>query len=93
MNRADALDVGNIPEGALLKAELQAIFTASHDADVAYLNWVQSAGSACPQTSDYAYQAVVAANNRAQADKDTFVAEWDPVAARYGLLQRSSSQI
>jgi len=93
LNRADALEVNNIPEGPAIKAELQAIFTASHDADLAYLNWTESAGSSCPQTTDYAYQAVVAANNRAQADKDTFVVDWNPVAARYGLPQRNSSQI
>jgi hypothetical protein len=93
MNRTDALEVYNIPEGATIKSELRTVFAASHDADLAYLNWAQAAGSFCPQTSDYAYQAVVAANNVAQADKDNFVAYWNPVAARYGLPQRSSSQI
>ena len=93
ITRTDGLAVNNIPEGGTLKSQLRAVFTASHAADIAYLNWVQAAGSGCPTTSGSAYQAVVAANSDAQAAKLAFLATWNPVAQRYGLPQRSNTQI
>jgi hypothetical protein len=95
ITRLDALEVGAIPEGAALKADLRAALSASHAADVAYLAWVQAAGTNCPRTTDATFAAVTAANAQATQAKTAFVAKWNPVATRYGLpkTNRSANEI
>lgn len=90
--RTDALQVDAIPEGSVLKPHLRDVFQASYDADIAYQQWVLAA-SGCPRTNGPGYSAIVNANNRAQAAKNLFLSEWNPVAQRYGLPSRSNTQI
>jgi hypothetical protein len=95
ISKLDALEVGAIPEGAALKADLRAALSASHKADVAYMEWVQAAGTNCPRTTDSGFGAITAANAEATQAKVVFVAKWNPVAIRYELpkTNRSASEI
>ena len=88
-DRARQLVVDDLPNGELIKSALLTAAQMSYDADRAYLRWVLDAGEDCPIHEDPAWAPVVEANAAADAAKQVFVAEWNPVGRRYGLPQRS----
>ena len=44
-------------------------------------------------TADPGYQATVTPNQQATTDKTQFAADWQPVAAKYGLTQYQPGQL
>ena len=89
--QVDLAVVDDLPRGTRIKSDLHAAVLASYLADNAYLHWVLVAGERCPTHGDPAYRDVVAANAAADAAKRALVADWNPVAARYGLPARSTT--
>ena len=58
----------------------------------AWRNVIIVAGMARPEQSS-AYNAVFSASQQADAAKQAFVQVWNPVAARYGIAQKSPRDI
>jgi hypothetical protein len=93
LRRARDTDMSALPGGGDLKDALVALLDDSYRADAAYLDWVQAADGGCPATSDPSFAAVQRANDQARRDKTTFLTDWNPVAARFGLPARDVKDI
>jgi serine/threonine protein kinase len=93
--RASALPTAALPGGAQVKSELLAALGSSLTADRDYLSWArqQLTGGCTPSSQSSAYNAAFSASQRADAAKQAFVQVWNPVAARYGVAQKSPRDI
>jgi serine/threonine-protein kinase len=94
-SQASALSVSALPDGAAVKADLIAALRTSLDADRDYLTWARqqlNQGCTAPAQSS-AYRAAYSAAQDADAAKEAFVHLWNPVAAKYGVPQKSSGSI
>ena len=90
--RASALSMATLADGAVVKSDLLAALRSSLNADRDYLTWAQQESSGCtPGAASRAYKAAVGADQRAVAAKGTFVQAWNQVAARYGLPAETTS--
>ena len=81
-------DAATLPQG--LVDQLSAAWQASEAADQDFAGWAQdelNGGCTPDDSADPEYQAASGPDNDATADKQAFVAEWNPVAAQYGLTQ------
>ncbi|GAB2529496.1 hypothetical protein [Nocardia heshunensis] len=88
------LDVSALPGGTGLKNDLLDALRNSYLADGSYASWAYSVPSSCrsaPQTADYGTANGYSA--QATTAKRAFVAEWNPVAAAYGLPSRVEGDI
>jgi hypothetical protein len=93
--RASALATSALPGGAKVKSALVAALGSSLKADQDYLAWAreQMTGGCTPTSQSSAYSAAFSASQQADAAKQAFVQEWNPVAARYGIAQESPRDI
>ena len=94
-NQASALSASALPDGAAVKSDLIAALRISLDADKNYLTWARqqlNLGCTAPAQSS-AYSAAYSADQLADAAKEAFVQVWDPVAAKYGIQQKSPGSI
>jgi tRNA A-37 threonylcarbamoyl transferase component Bud32 len=90
--RASALSMATLANGAVVKSDLLAALHSSLNADRDYLTWAQQESSGCtPGTTSRAYNAAVGADQQAVAAKGTFVQAWNQVAAKYGLAAETTS--
>lgn len=93
-NQASSLSTSALADGTTVKTDLTAALRSSLNADRDYLAWAQQLKQGCvPAAQSSAYDAAYAADQQANAAKETFVQVWNPVAARYGLQQESPSSI
>jgi hypothetical protein len=79
-----------------LVTDLTGAWQASIAADQAYAKWANDelAKTCVPNdTADPGYQATVTPNQQATTDKTQFAADWQPVAAKYGLTQYQPGQL
>jgi hypothetical protein len=93
--RASALPTAALPGGAQVKSKLLAALGSSLTADRDYVSWArqQLEGGCTPSSQSSAYNAAFSASQRADAAKQAFVQVWNPVAARYGIAQKSPRDI
>ena len=93
--RASALATSALPDGAKVKSALVAALGISLKADQDYLAWArqQQSGGCAPASQSGAYNAAFSASQQADAAKQAFVQLWNPVAARYGIAQKSPNEI
>jgi len=93
--RASALPTSALPDGPAVKSGLVALLSSSLRADRDYLTWArqQLNGGCTPPAQSSAYHAAFSASQQADAAKAAFLQVWNPVAARYGIEQNSSSDI
>jgi serine/threonine protein kinase len=93
--RASALPTAALPGGAQVKSKLLTALGNSLTADRDYLSWArqQLTGGCTPSSQSSAYNAAFSASQRADAAKQAFVQVWNPVAARYGVAQKSPRDI
>jgi serine/threonine protein kinase len=94
-SQASALSVSALANGAVVKSDLVAALRTSLAADKDYLTWAQqqlTLGCTSPGQSS-AYSVAFNADQTANAAKAAFVAEWNPVAAKYGDPQKSADSI
>ena len=93
--RASALATSALPDGAKVKSALVAALGISLKADQDYLAWArqQQSGGCAPASQSGAYNAAFSASQQADAAKQAFVQLWNPVAARYGIAQKSPRDI
>ena len=93
--RALALPTAALPGGAQVKSKLLAALGSSLTADRDYVSWArqQLKGGCTPNSQSSAYNAAFSASQRADAAKQAFVQVWNPVAARYGIPQKSPRDI
>jgi serine/threonine protein kinase len=94
-NQASALSTAALAGGAIVKSDLITALSDSLAADREYLTWAQQElNSGCtPDAQSSAYNAAYQADQRADASKDAFIQVWNPVAARYGVQQKSPASI
>jgi hypothetical protein len=81
---------------AALVSDLTQAWQASIAADQAYAKWANdeiTQGCVANDTSDPGYQATITPNANATKYKTAFVAQWNPVAARYGLTPYQQDQL
>jgi serine/threonine-protein kinase len=93
--RASALPITALPGGAQVKSKLMTALGSSLTADRDYLSWArqQETGGCTPTSQSSDYNAAFNASQRADAAKLAFVQVWNPVAARYGIAQKSPRDI
>ena len=93
--RASALATSALPDGAKVKSALVAALGISLKADQDYLAWArqQQSGGCAAASQSGAYNAAFSASQQADAAKQAFVQLWNPVAARYGIAQKSPRDI
>jgi hypothetical protein len=94
-NQASALSTAALASGAIVKSDLITALRDSLAADREYLTWAQQElTSGCtPDAQSSAYNAAYQADQRADVSKDAFIQVWNPVAARYGVQQKSPASI
>jgi serine/threonine protein kinase len=94
-NQASVLSTAALGSGAIVKSDLITALRDSLAADQEYLTWAQQElSSGCtPAAQSSAYNAAYQADQRADAAKDVFIQVWNPVAARYGVQQKSPGSI
>ena len=81
---------------AALVTDLTDAWQASIAADDDFARWADdeiAKGCVANDTSDPGYQAATTPDNEATAAKQAFVAQWNPLAARYGLTQYQWDQL
>jgi serine/threonine protein kinase len=90
-NQASALSTSALANGAAVKSDLIVALRNSLDADKAFLTWAQQQlNPGCtPTAQSSAYNAAYNASQQAGASKKSFIQVWDPVAAQYGIQQKS----
>jgi len=92
VRQATALSTAAITNGGTVKSDLVAALRSSLAADSDYLTWAQQESPACkPGVNTPAYNTAVAADSRAVAAKQTFVAVWNPVAMTYNLPAQTTN--
>jgi serine/threonine-protein kinase len=93
--QASALPTTALASGALVKSDLITALRDSLNADRDYLTWArQQLEAGCtPGAQSAAYATAFDADQQANAAKAQFALAWDPVAARYGVSQRSPDSI
>ncbi len=91
-NQAVALSTSALASGATLKSDLLTVLRDSLDADRDYLRWAQQQDSAgCTPASPSG--TFTAADQQAGTAKTAFLRIWNPIAAKYGLPQKSAASI
>jgi hypothetical protein len=90
-NQASALSTSALANGAAVKSDLIAALRNSLDADKDFLTWArQQLNPGCtPTAQSSAYNAAYNASQQAGAYKKAFIQVWAPVAAQYGIQQKS----
>lgn len=78
-----------------LLGDLTQAWQASVAADQAFAQWASDESQGCTpsDTGSAAYQATVTPDDNATKYKTAFVAQWNPVAARYNLTQYQQDQL
>jgi len=78
-----------------LLSDLTQAWQASIAADQAFAQWANDELANCTpnDTGSAAYQATVTPDNNATKYKTLFVAQWNPLAAKYGLTQYQQGQL
>jgi hypothetical protein len=93
---ARALEVDAIEGGNTVRAALTKALNASYRADAAFLTWGRryvSRGCGGPVEQDRDYQRGLRLSGDAETAKARFVIRWNPVAASFGLPERSGKTI
>ena len=93
LDRARALVVTDLPYGDRIKANLIVSARTSYGADRGYLMWVLAAGQRCPVRSGTIYDQMLRDNVTSQTAKNLLLADWNPIARKYRLQQRSRTVI
>jgi hypothetical protein len=94
-SRVSQVDVSAVG-GQQAEHDLVTALKDSAAADRDFASWGQDMQNGCDSstnTQDPNYTAGMAASQAATADKNTFVAEWNPIAKTYGFTQWSADSI
>jgi hypothetical protein len=81
---------------AAMLSDLTKAWQASIAADQGYAQWANdenTQGCVANDTSDPGYQATLTPNANATRYKAAFAGQWNPVAAKYGLIQYNQDQL
>jgi hypothetical protein len=81
---------------ATMLSDLTGAWQASQQVDRDYARWAgdeDTGGCASQDYSDPSYEAAAAPNEEATSDKAAFIAQWNPIARRYGLPAYSQGEI
>jgi hypothetical protein len=79
-----------------LLSDLANAWQASIAADQGFATWANdevTQGCVSHDTNDPGYQATITPDNEATQDKIAFVAQWNPLAASYGLTTYQQNQL
>lgn len=86
-----AADLAAVDNGESLRSNLVTALQHSLDADAAFVEWAEAAGSSCPDNAARRadYDRGMADSDRAGTAKEAFLAQWNPVATGLGLPART----
>ena len=91
-NRAAALSTSALANGAALKSDLLTVLRDSLNADRDYLRWAQQQDNpGCTPSAPSG--TFTTADQQAGVAKTAFLQIWNPIAAKYGLPQKSATSI
>jgi len=79
-----------------LLTDLTDAWRASMAADTGFAKWADdeaAQGCVAGDTNDPGYQTTITPDNEATEDKTDFTAQWNPIAARYGLTTYQQGQL
>src|SRR5205823_4607547 len=85
LNQAQGLNTADLPNGAEIQSSLTAALNDSLVVDADYLFWAKQQANPATCAGGSSPAEIEADNNRATADKTSFLNLWNPVAAQYGL--------
>jgi hypothetical protein len=98
--RAMLASLGSMPGRSTLPpallSDLANAWQASISADQGFATWANdevTQGCVPDDTHDPGYQATITPDNEATQDKSAFVAQWNPIATRYGLTTYQQNQL
>jgi hypothetical protein len=94
-NQAAALSTSALANGTVLKSDLIAALRDSLNADKDYLSWArQQLNPGCtPGAKSNTFTAADLADQQAGVAKEAFLRMWNPIAAKYGIQQKSPDSI
>ena len=94
-NQAAALSTSALANGTVLKSDLIAALRDSLNADKDYLTWAQQQlkPGCTPGATSNTFTAADLADQQAGVAKETFLRMWNPIAAKYGIQQKSPDSI
>jgi serine/threonine-protein kinase len=96
LSQLGSLPVDSLPSGSQLVSSLGSAMRSSVTSDQDYVGWMGDvAAQGCPLSTatDASYQAATAASSQATAAKQSFVSQWNPIAAQFGLQQYSDTDL
>jgi negative regulator of sigma E activity len=94
ITQAQALQTGDLANGAELQSELVQFLQDSLTADNSFVTWAQDESSNCTSAqNDNAYNSGMAESATAVADKNSFLSVWNPIAQNQGLATMSQADL
>lgn len=94
ITEAQALQTGDLTNGADLQSDLIKFLQDSLAADNDFVTWAQDESSSCTSAAnDEAYNAGMAESGTAVSDKNSFLSLWDPIARNQGLAIRTQADL
>lgn len=97
LNQLSQLEVSQLPNSATIVSTLTSAWQSSLQSDTSYASWagdlLQSGCVSPASTDDPSWQAAQTSDASATTAKNQFVAEWNLLAATYGLPQYQPDQI
>jgi serine/threonine protein kinase len=93
--QAVGLSTSALANGVMLKSDLIAALRDSLNADKDYLTWAQQQlkPGCTPAAKSNTFTAAYLADQQAGAAKEAFLRMWNPIAAKYGIQQKSPDSI
>jgi hypothetical protein len=94
-HQAAGLSTSALANGVMLKSDLIAALRDSLNADKDYLTWAQQQlkPGCTPAAKSNTFSAAYLADQQAGAAKEAFLRMWNPIAAKYGIQQKSPDSI
>jgi hypothetical protein len=94
ITQAQALQTGDLANGAELQSELVQFLQDSLTADNYFVTWAQDESSNCTSAqNDNAYNSGMTESVTAVADKNSFLSLWNPIAESQGLATMSQADL
>ena len=94
ITEAQALQTGDLANGAELQSDLIKFLQDSLAADNDFVTWAQDESSSCTSAAnDEAYNAGMAESGTAVSDKNSFLSLWDSIAQNQGLVVMTQADL
>jgi hypothetical protein len=94
VTQLQGLALTDLPHSAALESDLTQAWQAAAASDMSYSEWAQDiSDNGCGVGQDSSYQAAQVTDQTATAQKKAFLALWNPIASRFHLKSRMSTDL